>query len=149
MEDGAVKAIVIGVSIFVTMAVVSALMIYFNTAKGVADAVNLRTDIAEVYDKVMNNDINSDILTGVEVRSLINKYVGNSSVRINIQSISGENEAHSNINNSWCGTNGVIKEQYLDLINPVWNCKVTKNVSGTNVTLLLDLDVDLDNTEEE
>lgn len=148
MEDLPVKAIVIGVSVFVTMAVVSALIIYFNTAIGVSDAVNNRIDIAETYDNIMNSDVFSDTLTGVEIRSLINKYSGSDNVRINIISISGEDvTGYSNINNAWRRSNGLISEQKLDLINPIWNCTVEKVQSEEKTTLKINLNVD--NIEED
>ena len=148
MEDLPVKAIVIGVSVFVTMTVLSALILYFNTAKGVAEIVQKRIDIAEDYDRVMNADVFEDVLTGVEVRSLINKYAGNSNVKINIVAISGEDvTGYSNINNAWRRSNGLISEQKLDLINPIWNCKVDKVQSREGTTLKISLDVD--NTEED
>ena len=147
MEDLPVKAIVIGVSVFVTMAVVSALMIYFNTARGVADAVNKRTNIAEVYDNIMNDDVFIDTLTGVEIRSLITKYAdyeNSDNIFINIVSISGEDVtgSYNNIDKLWCRENGLISEQELDLINPVWKCTVEKVQNDDTVTLKLSLNVE-------
>ena len=157
MEDLPVKAIVIGVSVFVTMAVLSAIMIYFNTARSVADAVNKRADIADNYESIMDEDISQDILTGVEVRSLIIKYAGSDNVKINIVAISGEEVAYNYVNKAWyytinySGSNKaseqIISEAKLDLINPVWNCKASKVNSGDITTLNIELDVD--NTEEE
>jgi len=156
MEDLPVKAIVIGVSVFVTMAVLSALMIYFNTARSVADVVNKRADIADNYESIMNEEISQDILTGVEVRSLIIKYAGSDNVKINIVSISGEKvEGHDHVNKdytlNYSGSNKaseqIISEAKLDLINPVWNCKASKVNNGDITALYIELDVD--NTEEE
>lgn len=156
MEDLPIKAIIIGVSVFVTMAVLSAILLYFNTARGIADQVNERTDIASSYDSIMNEDNFETTLTGVEVRSLITKYVGNSNVIINIVSISEQNPEiykekdvnkekinYNNINNnsSWV-KNGIIKESALDIINPVWDCKVEKVKNGERITLKISLDVE-------
>lgn len=142
MEDLPIKAIVIGVSLFVTMAVVSALMIYFNTAKGIADTISERIDIASTYEDILNKDEGEGVLTGVEVRSLISKYMGKSNVRINIVSVSGTNNTHNNINNRWIDRNGVISEEKLDIINPVWNCYVKKVKSGENIRFEISLDVE-------
>lgn len=160
MEDLSIKAIFIGVSVFVTMTVFSAIILYFNTAKGAADIVSQRTDIAASYDSIMNEDNFEDYLTGIEVRSLINKYIGNSNVRIDIIKISGLNpEAYkvkgvdeikidyNNINNNhtWVITQNnakIIKESKLDIINPVWNCKVEKEKNGDRTTLNISLDVE-------
>lgn len=150
MEDLPVKAIVIGVSVFVTMAVLSAILMYFNTARGIADTVSNRTDIADSYDSIMNSDNFEDYLTGVEVRSLITKYVGSSEVKINIIEISGmktNSGDFSNVNNNskWLKTESyakIIRESVLDIINPVWNCKVEKVKNGDNITLNIRLDVE-------
>ena len=140
MEDLPVKAIVIGVSLFVTMLVLSTIIIYFNTARQIADNVSNRVDIADTFDYIMNSEEFSDVLTGVEVRSLIIKYAGNEKVEINILSIGGSATAeYSNINNSWLidtTMNSVqISEEKLDIINPVWKNRVEK-VSTTNKTIL-------------
>ena len=140
MEDLPVKAIVIGVSLFVTMLVLSTIIIYFNTARGIADTVSNRADIADTFDYIMNSDDFSDELTGVEIRSLINKYAANESVEINILSISGlATDEYVNINNSWLVNvkwNSVqISEEKLDIINPVWKNRVEK-VNTSNKTIL-------------
>lgn len=160
MEDLPIKAIVIGVSVFVTMAVLSALILYFNTARGVSDIVQKRADIAITYDSIVNEDKFEDNLTGVQVRSLITKYVGNSNVRINIVEIEGmtpedykkkdvnnEDINYKNVNNNsnWVKTqNGakIIKESKLDIINPIWNCKVDKVKNTDTITLNIRLDVE-------
>lgn len=165
MEDLPVKAIVIGVSVFVTMAVVSALILYFNTARELVTAASKRTDIAKTYDEIMNPDVSNGILTGVQARALINKYAGDETVIINIVSISGINateisektgKSYNNINNlskendedtntdNWLRNNGVISEEKLDLINPVWNCSVEKVENSGITTLNLNLDVDIE-----
>lgn len=158
MEDMSVKAIIMGVTIFVTMAVISALMIYFNTARGVVDAVNKKVSASEAYDNIMNEDVFTDTLTGVEIRSLINKYMMNDTVTINIVKISGQNVEdieesganinYRNINISWVA-NEKIQEKYLDLINPIWSCSVEKVESESKTTLDISLDVDEDILEEE
>ena len=139
MEDLSIRAIVIGVSLFVTVLTLSTIVLYFNTARGIADTVSDRTDIAESYDDIMNTDKVETIITGVEVRSLINKYIWNSDVEINIVSISGtDTNQYVNINNKFIQDDGWVKqinnnsylisEEKLNLINPVWNCKVDKEI---------------------
>lgn len=157
MEDLPVKALIIGVSVFVTMMVLSAIIIYFNTAKTVADSVSDRIDIASVYDDIMKSDVFEDVITGVEVRSLINKYAGNTSVAINIVEISGQaTSSYNNVNNAWLVTLNadarLISEQKLDLINPIWNCTVEKETvvvnSFNNTTkTILNVSLDVDKNE--
>ena len=147
MEDFSIRAIIIGVSLFVTMLTLSAILIYFNTARDIADEVSKRTDIAETYDYIMNSDDFSDELSGVEVRSLINKYAGSDKVTINIISISGKPTGdYENINNTWLkkinDKASLISEEKLNLINPVWNCTVDKVENPGHTTLKINLDVE-------
>ena len=145
MEDLPVKAIIIGVSVFVTMTVLSAILMYFNTAREIADNVSDRTDIADSYDNIVNEERFEDYLTGVEVRSLITKYMCSPDVKINITKISGKEVYYENVNNNWIkkeSYSNIIKESKLDLINPVWNCKVDKVKNGDKITLKISLDVE-------
>ena len=154
MEDLSIKAIFIGVSVFVTMTVLTIIIIYYNTAKGVADVVSRRTDIASSYDIIMNADNFEDELTGVDVRSLITKYVGNDDVKINIVEINGEepsmykkNVNYNNVNNNstWTiNSNGarIVRESKLDIINPTWNCRVEKVQNREKITLNIYLNVE-------
>lgn len=150
MEDFSIRAIVIGVSLFVTMLTLTAIIMYFNTARGIADEVNKRTDIASSYDYIMNSDDFTDKLTGVEVRSLINKYAGRQDVTINIVKIGNEEvKEYININNTWLlnindenEKSKIIKEDKLNLINPVWNCRVDKVENKGKITLNISLNVE-------
>ena len=56
MEDAGVKAIVIGVSLFVTMLTVTAIVMYYNTAMSISKEVTDRVDIAATYDYIMKSD---------------------------------------------------------------------------------------------
>ena len=138
MEDFSIKAIVIGVSLFVTMLTLSAILIYFNTARSIADEVNKRTDIANSYDYIMNSDEFSDELSGVEVRSLINKYIASDRVIINVI-IDGIE--YYNVNNDWLkklnDNASIISEEKLNLINPVQNYNVNKVENQGRITLTI------------
>ena len=146
MEDFSIKAIVIGVSLFVTMLTLSAILIYFNTARGIGDEVNKRTDIAEAFDIIVNSDNFEDELTGVEIRSLIKKYIRNKSVVINIINEDGDVE-NSNINTNWAkkidntwdsdATKDVyiISEAKLNEIDPSHNYTVEKVENSGKTTL--------------
>lgn len=152
MEDFSIKAIVIGVSLFVTMMTLSAIIIYFNTARGIADKVSKRTDIASSFDNIVNGENFEDTLTGVEVRSLINKYAGVSHVKIDIILVEdSETTRYNNVNNVYIADGGwlikvnektsFISEEKLNLVNPVWNCVVNKVESLSETTLEIRLNV--------
>ena len=138
MEDFSIRAIVIGVSLFITMLTLSAILIYFNTARSIADEVNKRTDIANSYDYIMNSDEFSDELSGVEVRSLINKYAGSKDVTINL-AVVGNN--YNNVNNEWLqilnDNASIISEEKLNIVNPVQNYNVDKEEKQGKITLTI------------
>ena len=143
MEDYAVRAVIIGVSLFVTMITLSAVLMYFNTARSIADEVNKRTDIAQTFDEIVNGDKFEMDLTGVQIRSLINKYAGSEDVEINILTISGETvEDYMNINHSWLDQNtNLISEAKMSIIDPAWTNHVDKVHNFGKITLNIRLDV--------
>lgn len=143
MEDFSIRAIVIGVSLFVTMLTLSAIIIYYNTARSVADVVTNREDIAFSFEQLEEQDDFEGNLSGVEVRSLIRKYAGNNVVKINIIKIAKEDtNKYNNVNNSWFDGN-IIMEDKLDMIEPVSNNLVVKSVDKKGITTIdLSLNVD-------
>lgn len=147
MEDFSVRAIVIGVSLFVTMLTLSAILMYFNTARSIADEVNKRTDIANSYDYIMNEGASEDELSGVEVRSLIHKYAGNTSVNINVSiTIDGKKEVYNNVNNTWLKTINenakLVNEEKMDVINPASTYTVNKVQKQSKITININLVVE-------
>ena len=133
MEDISVKAIIIGVSLFITIVTLSVIVLYFNTARQAADAVNQRMDIARVYDEVINREKFEGELFGVDVRSLINHYASDRKVIIQYD-IDGNGVADlTNINKDWLNAEtGVISESMLNSINPVSKYMITKNYNASN-----------------
>ncbi len=143
MEDFSIRAIVIGVSVFVTMLTLSVILIYYNTARNTANTAMGRTDIASSYEQIVNADKFDGNLSGTEVRSLIRKYAGNQNVRINIVEIKGKKtDKYNNVNNSWC-RNSMILDKDLDIIEPISSNKAVKTVySAENIVINLSLNVD-------
>ncbi len=119
MEEWSVRIIFISVSVFIIMGVISAMTIYYGKAIDVAEQVGHRTDIASEYDEIMKKeDLDATTLTGVDVRSLITKYITDDSVSIRFNG--------TTLGGSWRYSTGNIKEEMLDKINPIWNYTVTK-----------------------
>ena len=150
MEDFSIRAIVIGVSVFVTMLTLTAILLYFNTARQAVDVVNKREDVASSFERIMNTETYEVDLSGVETRALINKYAEDETVEINIIKI-GDKEVsgYNNINNSWLITindstdipKRIISEVNLDIIDPVWTNHVDKVENGGKIILNLSLNV--------
>lgn len=142
MEDFSIKAIVIGVSVLVTIVTLSVIIIYYNAARNTANIVMNRTDIASSYEEIVNADNFEGNLSGVEVRSLIRKYAGNENVRISIVEIAGkETDKYNNVNNSWC-KNSMIMEDKLDMIEPTSVNHAVKTVyNPENIVIEISLNV--------
>lgn len=151
MEDFSMRAIVIGVSLFVVIMTLTAIIMYFDAAKGVADQVSARTDIASSFDNIVNSDNFEATLTGVQIRSLINKYASVENVEINITAINNQAVNYDNINNRYTNDGGwlikvnenvsIISEEKLNIIDPAWNCKVDKVENLDKIALEIKLNV--------
>lgn len=142
MEDYPIRAIVIGVSVFVTMLTLSVILIYYNTARNTANVAMKRTDIASSFEEIVNADNFEGNLSGVEVRSLIRKYAGKENVRINIVEIKGvKTDKYNNVNNSWC-ENSMILDKKLDMIEPTSTNHAVKTVENADsIVIEISLDV--------
>jgi len=143
MEDNSIRAILIGVAVFIAAITISVIVFYFSTAKKVADNVSSRVDIAESFDITTNSNIDEDNLTGVDIRSLIKKYAGSDEVTINILTIKGEIHKIDNVNNLWKideNTN-IISEEKLDIIDPTMKCSVDKEEKDGKIIIKVHLNV--------
>lgn len=141
MEDVSIRAVVIGVSLFVTMITVTAILSFYNVSILTAQAFNKRVNIAEEYDYIMNSDVFTDELTGVELRNLINKYANNAEVVIFLKM--NDKEIYENINNKWLNSIGNISEAQLNVINPSDKYRVTKT-SNCNVVKYCKIKLDVE-----
>ena len=148
-EDYTIKAVFIGVSVFVTMTILVLVLNYYNTAKQIANKINLKMDIPDTFDYIMKNyDALDDKISGAELQALIRKYANREDISINIISISGHPDAEGieeNINNTWFDKElGIVNELELSKINPSWVNLVEKEVTDNHITLNVSLDYRLD-----
>lgn len=135
MENQAIRAIFIGVSLFVIMITLSLVLTYLNTAKSLANSVSDRVDIAEtardysyyvdIIESEREEEYNEYIkLNGVEIRSLLREFAGDEDMYIVIY-IKGK--TYTNVNNTapWYDrTTGLLNEAMLSHFNPVSNYDV-------------------------
>ncbi len=150
-EDFGVKAILIALSVFVIMLVLTLIINYYNVAKGLANQAQLKMDIPESFDSIVKkqNQI-EDKISGAELQSLIRKYADDNDVTINIVSVSNDDSDDKKqwaINRSsvWYDRSlGIMKETMLSTINPSWVVLVEKEESGNKITLNVHLDYTID-----
>lgn len=88
-ESAPMRALTIGVSVFMAIATITAVMIYYNTAKSTAGVVGSRSvDIDASY----RQDIEDSLfykteITGTEVINILNYFRGNNLYSINVGNI--------------------------------------------------------------
>ena len=78
MEDSAMKAIVISVSVFVAIITISAVIIYYNTAKDIVNVTGPGVDLAVAQQQDIENILlkanNNAKVSGSEVMNIIGIY---------------------------------------------------------------------------
>lgn len=88
-ESTAMRALIIGVSVFMAIATITAVMVYYNTAKSTAGVVGSRSvDIEKSY----RQDIEDAFfykteITGTDVINILNYFKENTSYKINVGNI--------------------------------------------------------------
>ena len=150
-EDYAIKAVFIGLSVFIIMIVLSLIIAYYSAAKGIAKQAQLKMDIPESFDAIIKrqNQI-EDKISGAELQSLIRKYAADPDVTINIVSVSNDDSAENkqwaiNRSSKWYDRSlGIVKETQLSTINPSWVVLVEKEEIGNKITLNVHLNYTID-----
>lgn len=91
-ESAPIRAIVIGVSTLLAVATISAVLMYYNTAKQMASNVGRGQDFAANYDQSIQdiltagtyNVSGTNYITGADVKNLLNYFYDNEEVQINV-----------------------------------------------------------------
>lgn len=77
-ESAPVRAIMIGASLFVTIATITAVLTYYNTAKDMVKVIGTGTDIGQVYSDYVEESLlktsANTYLTGTEVINILNYF---------------------------------------------------------------------------
>lgn len=81
-DDVLVRAITIGASVFITLATVTAIMMYYNTAKLSVVSIGTGTNIEERYREDIKNILYNTEATGSEVKNILQYFYGNNEVNI-------------------------------------------------------------------
>ena len=100
MEDVSIRAITIGVSVFVAIATISAVMMYYNSAKNMVQEVGYGVDFANVEDQGIREILSKQKVSGVEVRNIISYFSYKDEVTININCKACEENNTSNMRSS-------------------------------------------------
>ena len=88
MEDSAIKAIVISVSVFVAIITISAVIIYYNTAKDIVNVTGSGVDLAVAQQQDIENILlkanNNAKVSGTEVMNIIKYFYNNKKYTVSI-----------------------------------------------------------------
>ena len=94
-ESTPIRAIVIGVSVLIGIATISAVLMYYNTAKQMASNVGRGQDFASNYEQSIQDILlkgsytvsGNNYITGTDVKNLLNYFYNNENVEIIVQNI--------------------------------------------------------------
>lgn len=88
MEDSAMKAIVISVSVFVAIITISAVIIYYNTAKDIVNVTGTGVDLAVAQQQDIENILlkanDNTKVSGTEVMNIIKYFYNNKKYTVSI-----------------------------------------------------------------
>lgn len=88
-ESTPIRALTIGVSVFIALATVGAIMVYYNTAKNSASIIGSQAqNISANYDKTIEDMlISKEKITGTDVINILNHFKNDNYVKVNISGI--------------------------------------------------------------
>jgi len=84
-ENNAIRAITIGVSTFIAVMTISAVMMYYNTARGTVEAIGTGEDIAGNYaEYIQDLLVYNNTTDGTGVKNILNYFYMNDRVTIDL-----------------------------------------------------------------
>lgn len=156
-ESAPIRAIVIGVSTLLAVATISAVLMYYNTAKQMASNVGRGQDFAANYEQSIQdiltagtyNVSGTNYITGADVKNLLSYFYNSETVRIDVTNFKkiGSYESYtpqvSKINLGYTHANSTNYELVMKKImdNQKFTIKIEENVSiggdkkGTSITI--------------
>lgn len=92
MEDVSVRAITIGVGVLLAIVTISAVFMYYNTAKQTVRDIGAGTDIAGLYEKSVREVLvkaegGTATITGTDVKNLLYYSLTDTSLKLNCTNI--------------------------------------------------------------
>jgi len=83
IDENASRAVFLGVSVFVAIITITLIVNFYRVAKDSAAVAN-RFDISSEYNRQVNEILEKEYITGVEVRYLTNYFVGNEEYKVKV-----------------------------------------------------------------
>lgn len=151
-ENNAIQAMVIGVSVFIGIITITAVLLYYNTAKDAATRMGVGVDSSELYEKGIQDILlkgaytsnvegasTSSYVTGTDVKNLLNYFYQNEGVEINIRGakniedqniISNTDQVNNNESNYNLFMKNIIPNQKFKLENKTENNIMKLTLTG-------------------
>lgn len=100
-ESNAIKAIVIGVSTFIATITISAVVMYYGTAKATVQAIGTGEDLSQNYsDYIVDILLYNTTTDGIGVKNILNYFYLNDRVNVNIIKMTNMGSVKDSINNN-------------------------------------------------
>ena len=104
-ESAPIRAIVIGASLLIAIATISAVLMYYNTAKQMASNVGRGQDFAANYEEGIQDILirgsytvsGDNYITGTDVKNLLNYFYNDDTVEIHVKNVRYIDTYDSNI----------------------------------------------------
>lgn len=100
MEDNTIKAILIGVSTFIAIITISAVMMYYNTAKKVVQDIGTGVDLSGNYSEYIRNLLikpNGSEISGNDVKNILNYYYNDENVKVIFDGLKAKNTSSGTV----------------------------------------------------
>lgn len=141
-ESNAIRAITIGVSTFIAIATISAVLMYYNTAKATVQEIGTGPDVYNNYATYIKDLLikpSGTTISGTDAINIINYLYNDDLVTVNVENIELINEEilgeTSQINEINKVDNYKIYLKQINLIKPVQNVKLEVSDDGLIINL--------------
>lgn len=144
-EDSAVRAITIGASIFITLATISLVLMYYNTAKSSVQKIGTGVNVEESYRNDIEETLSKPTMSGTEFKNLVNYFYKRTDVNITIttfrvfkndgtiETLNNTSGTYTNINNPSSGAQQAAFDNIIKNIVPNQLLRLEK--TGNNFVL--------------
>lgn len=86
MNDALVRFISISAGVFIAIITISAVMTYYTTAQNSASKIGLGVNIPELKNQNITDSLTKTIITGTEVKNIVNYFYEKPNVKVNVSS---------------------------------------------------------------
>jgi len=142
-ESNAIRAITIGVSTFIAIATISAVLMYYNTAKATVQEIGTGPDIYNNYATYIKDLLikpNNSTISGTDAINIINYLYNDDLVTVNVSKIKlidnkvlGEHNPINGINKVDNYKNNI---KDINLIKPVQKIEINVSDDGLIISLI-------------